>query len=105
MPLSDRLYLWLASGPTPDCDEILAGALPHAEPPWDARILRVLLERDHDASWGGLIGALDRLPAEVRTAVFANRDKLCAGIATALKARLPSQRLNALAAFAECREA
>lgn len=99
MPLADTLYEWLRQGPTPDCDEILAAGIEHAAPPWDARIVRVLLERGHPASWAGLICALDRLPAEIRKSIFSDEAKLTIGIDHALKSRSAAARLNALAAF------
>jgi hypothetical protein len=101
MPLADRLYRWLASGPTPDCDEILAAGITHAESPWSEQITRVLLARGHTASWAALIGVLDRTPTDIRAAVLADREKLAAGIVAAMKSPAPAVRINALAAFAE----
>ncbi|MFQ5807957.1 MAG: hypothetical protein ACE5I3_16045, partial [Phycisphaerae bacterium] len=65
MRLVDRLYDWLSQGPTPDCDRIFAAALPHAEPAWSERIVRILLKRGQEASWAALIGRYDQLAPEI----------------------------------------
>jgi len=99
MPLIDRLYEWFAQGPMPDCDYIFAAALPHAEPVWADRMIRVLLQRGHDASWAALIGQYDRLTPEIRALLHQQSEHLTAGIALALKSPLAETRANALRAL------
>ncbi len=99
MPLVDRLYDWLLQGPTPGADRILAAALPHAEPEWAGRMTAVLLQRGGDASWRALIGQYDRLAPEICALLDQPNEHMQAGIAMALRARAPEQRINALRAL------
>ena len=73
MGLADKLYDWLAQGPTPVCDRTLAAALAHAEPSYFDRIVQVLLKRAALASPASMLlspanlaaaaeGALRRTP-------------------------------------------
>jgi hypothetical protein len=97
----DELYAWLARGPTPDCDQILAAALEHAEPPYFERIVTHLLERGNDASWVGLIAQYPRLAPEARQRLGADPERMRAGLARAVRAGSTRCRLSALAALAE----
>ncbi len=97
----DRFYQWLAQAPTPDADQILACALPEAESVWADRITRVLLQRNGEQSWAGLIGRYERLPRDVREHLRSDPPKMYAAISLAMRARLPAARAGALAALSE----
>ena len=99
MRLVDRLYDWLSQGPAPDCDQVFATALPHAEPEWSERIIRILLMRGQGASWAALIGHYDRLTPEVQALLHYQPDNMQAGIARAAKSSSPTSRANALRAL------
>lgn len=99
MRLVDRLYDWISLGPTPDCDQILAAALTHAEPAWSERIIRVLLGRGHSASWAALIGRYSALAPDIRDQLHERPDRMQTGIALALKSFSPDVRVNALHAL------
>lgn len=95
----DKLYDWLAGDPAPDCDRILAGALARAEQPYFERITALLLERENDVGWAGLISHFTRLTPEEHDRLGANDELMRKGIARALKAGSREARRNALAAF------
>ncbi|GMU83384.1 MAG: hypothetical protein AMXMBFR47_32540 [Planctomycetota bacterium] len=97
--LALRFYDWLQSGPTPDCDEILAAGLEAADGPWFERIIGVLLQRGHEASWAALIGVLDRLPAEARAQLEAAPERIVNALARALKSPAAEARVQALRVF------
>jgi hypothetical protein len=99
MELVDKLYDWLAKGPTPECDRTLAAALTHAEPPYFDRIARVLLKRAHEVSWAGLIGHYSRLSPATRRELLANDELTQAGITTMMRSGSSQTRCNALAAL------
>jgi hypothetical protein len=101
MRLIDRLYDWLSLGPTPDCDDIFAAALLHAEPAWSERLVRILLRRGHEASWAALIGRYDRLDPGVRARLQEASERMQAGIALAFRSSAPEARANALLALEE----
>ncbi|HUU96328.1 MAG TPA: hypothetical protein VM487_11355, partial [Phycisphaerae bacterium] len=102
MELADKLYDWLAQGPTPECDRTLAAALAHAEPPYFDRIVQVLLKRAHEVSWAGLIRHYERLSPEMRRELFANDELTRVGIASAVRSGSVEMRCNALAALQDC---
>ncbi len=102
MELADKLYDWLAQGPTPECDRTLAAALAHAEPPYFDRIVQVLLKRAHEVSWAGLIGHYARLSPATRRELLANDKLMQAGIATMVRSGSVEIRRNALAALQDC---
>lgn len=102
MKLVDTVYDWLGSDPSPDVDEVFAAALTHAEPPYDARITSVLLQRGTEAAWAGLIANYDRLPPSVRQQLHAGANLLHAGAAYALRSAATRGRMNALSLLAEC---
>ncbi len=99
MPLVDRLYDWLARGPTPDCDEILGAALERAEPPYFERIVAQLLQRRNAAAWAALAGSYQQLTAEIRQRLGADTNLLRGGLAMALGSPSAAARCNALAAL------
>jgi len=102
MGLADKLYDWLAQGPTPECDRTLAAALEHAEPPYFDRIVQVLLKRAHEASWAGLIGHYGCLLPEIRHQLVTNDELMQAGIAIMVRSGSAEMRCNALAALQDC---
>jgi HEAT repeat protein len=91
----DRLYDWIASEPCQDTDRILAAGLPLAEPPYFDRIVQLLLKRETEPSWAGLISVLDRLPEATQHRVLARLDLVRLGIARAARSPHESARLNA----------
>lgn len=105
MPLIDRFYDWLAAGPAPDCERILSAALEHAEPSWKDRLVRILLQREHNAGWAGLIGQYLDLPQTIRGSLRANEALFLEGIGLALRSAKPAVRENALRALEECASA
>ncbi|MBU0639794.1 MAG: hypothetical protein KKB50_13080 [Planctomycetes bacterium] len=100
MRLASKLYDWLASGSAPQCDQILAAALTHAEPEYFDRIVRHLLERGHEASWAGLIENFEGLSPGVRTQLLARPELVQSGFTRALRASAAEARRNALTVFA-----
>lgn len=99
MPLIENLYAWLATGPTPDCDGILAAALEKAESPWFERMLGILRQRGHAASWAALITIYGRLPAEYQKLLQSDPRLLGEALERALGAPQSTARLNAIQAF------
>ncbi|MFO0839657.1 MAG: hypothetical protein U1D55_14165 [Phycisphaerae bacterium] len=99
MPLVDKLYDWLAAGSDAECDRTLGAALESAEPDFAERIMSILYSRDTDASWAGLVGCYSALPDELLEEMRANRERLRAAIAQAIRLSTPTQRLNALSAY------
>lgn len=99
--LADQLYDWLAEGPSPEMDRILGAALEYAEPPWLDRIMRILLRRNEDASWAGLIGRYETLPSEIREHLRGDLEKLYAAAAIAIRSRSARVRAGALTVLNE----
>ncbi len=97
----DQLYKALAADPDPETDRILAAALPQAEPAYAARIASILLRRERETSWAGLVAHYDRLTLDVQVQVRARPELLQAGMAAALGSSVPGARANALALLAE----
>lgn len=96
MTPADELFEYLATGPTPDCDDIFAAAMPDADGPTFERIVTRLLARGHDASLGALISQFDRLPSDAQSRVRSDPRKLRAGLARALSSPSPAARQHAL---------
>lgn len=99
MLLVEKLHAWLISGPTPDCDQIIAAALENAEPEWFERLLELLAVRAHPTSWAGLIGVYDRLPPDFQTMLATDASKLGEAVEITLKGVSTTCRLNAIKAF------
>lgn len=97
----DRFYRWLADGPTPACDQILAAGLEHAETPYSQRIVEHLLRRGNDAAWAGLVSSYSRLSPEIRERLWVEPQRLRAGLAGALTGPSATARQNALATLVE----
>ena len=96
MPQVEKLYHWLATGPAPDCDQILAAALERAESAWAERIVRVLQQRDTEAAWTVLVGHSEILLAEACAWLRSDPERLEATLGRVLRTRDPNARLNAL---------
>lgn len=99
MALVDRLFRWLADGPTPAADAILGAALVQAEPEYYARLSDLLRQRDTDAAWAGLIGTFERWSAAQRESMREPSAQMRSGLGAALRSSIPTCRVNALAAF------
>jgi hypothetical protein len=99
MLLIEKLHSWLISGPTPDCDQIVAAALENAEPIWFERLLELLAVRAHATSWAGLVGVYERLPPDFQTMLSTDASKLGEAVEIALKGASTDCRLNAIKAF------
>lgn len=97
--LAERFYQWLRSGPTPDCDDLLAAGLPHADGVWREKIVGALLNRGHEASWAALLGAFDQLPPGVQATLDAEPQRIVNALGRALKAAEPAARCSALQVF------
>ncbi|MGE3180872.1 MAG: hypothetical protein AB7N71_04520 [Phycisphaerae bacterium] len=95
MPAVDKLYSWLAQEPTPSAERILASALPLAEDAHFQRIVDILLARQNDASWAGLISQFSRLSAEQQDIVLLETKLVRAGIAAAARWHAAEARENA----------
>ncbi|RMF74081.1 MAG: hypothetical protein D6744_14935 [Planctomycetota bacterium] len=101
MLLVEKLFRWLATGPAPDCDLILADALKRAEPAWSERIVNTLRHRNTEASWAALVGAYEKLPDDVRDWLRDEPERLETAVAQVLRIRDADTRLNALRLLAE----
>lgn len=101
VPQIDKLYEWLAANPSPDCDRILRVALGFAEPAYAERIAEVLARRGTDASRVVLLGHYGALPAQVRSSLCADPDRLREWIAAAFRSGDSSARQNSLLALQE----
>lgn len=101
MALVDKLYGWLANGPTPDADHILSAGLAHAEGAYRTRIIDVLLTRRSPASWGGLVVHWESLEPQTREALHADQALLHLAIGEAMKTGLAGARHGALLALSE----
>lgn len=99
MPLVDNLYAWLATGPSPDCDGIVAAALENAESPWFEQLLALLGKRGHAASWAALITIYGRLPQDYQELLRSNPVLLGEALERALAAPQSAARHNAIQAF------
>ena len=97
----DTLYKSLAADQSPEADQILAAALEHAEPAYAARTTSILLRREHEPGWTGLVANYDRLTAEAQAQVLARPELLRAGMAGALGGASTRARRSALALLAE----
>lgn len=97
-----QLYAWLENGPSPVCEEILSAALPDADAATFERLGDLLLKRETDVAWGGLIGVYDRLTPERQQRVRAGGQRVRNGVARALRAESAEMRLNALAVLDAC---
>jgi hypothetical protein len=97
----ERLYTWLSSGPTPDCDRIFGAALRAAEPEWIPRIADRLLARGNDAACAALIQNFSRLPDAARQAVTADRERLKAGLTLAMRSSSHAARCSAIDVLAQ----
>ena len=97
----DGFYRWLAEGPTPACDQILAAGLEHAEEPYFQRIVEHLLQRGNDAAWVGLVSSYSRLSSEIRERLRAEPERLRVGLAAALTGPSATARHSALSALIE----
>ncbi|TWT46146.1 HEAT repeat protein [Phycisphaerae bacterium RAS1] len=102
MKRAEQLYAWLERGPSPVCDEIISAGLADADGETLERLCELLLTREHDASWAGLIGIYDRLTPERQARVRGGGERVRSGIAQALRAEIAEVRLNALAVLDAC---
>lgn len=91
-------YAWLAQGPAPDVDRLLAVGLRAAEPAYAPHLVACLLERGNEASWAALITAYLDLPDDVRGLLHDDVDRFHAGISLAMRTRDRAARLSAIAA-------
>ncbi len=101
MPNVERLYNWLADEPSAAADRVLAAGLAHAQPRWSDRIIALLLQRNNQAAWNGLVSYYPRLPEEVRAKLRGNTEMFFAGIAAALKSGSAQERGGGLDAYAD----
>ena len=101
MALADRVYEWLASGPTPGSERALGDALRYAEPAYFDRLADCLIQRRTPAAWSALISRYADLSANIRTAIKAEPDLVMAGISTAMKSGDADVRMNALEAYGD----
>jgi HEAT repeat protein len=101
MALADKVYEWLANGPTPGSERALADALRYAEPAYFDRLANCLIGRRTPAAWSALISRYTDLSADIRIAIKAEPDLVMAGISTAMKSGEADVRMNALEAYSD----
>ncbi|MGD8452667.1 MAG: hypothetical protein PVJ57_12685 [Phycisphaerae bacterium] len=94
-----ELYQWLATGPSPVCERILAAGLACAEPAYRQRIVPLLFDRKTEAAWAGLVANYETLTPAEREQLTGDGALLRAGIAAALQRAEPRTRAQALAAL------
>lgn len=99
--LVTKAYEWLASGPEPDCDRVLAAALDHADGPWAARLIALLVRRASDASWAGLMQHYQNLPDATRQLVRQRPDLICGGAPLAVRASRAEVRAGVMSLLAD----
>ena len=95
----DKLYDWLAQGPTPDFDRILGCGLEIGGTDSGQRVIHCLLERGYEASWAALIGQYGLLEPTDRERLHESEERMRAGIALAMRSASHDVRLNALQAM------
>lgn len=79
----------------PDVDRTFVAGLAHAEPPYDAEIVRILLRRKNEIAWSGLVAHYPQLDAAARQELLGQPDLLRAATAAAVTA--PSEEARAAA--------
>ncbi len=104
MPLVDVLYGWLAKDRDPQVDRIFSAALEQAEPPFAARMIKLLFERKSESAWTALVSNQDRLDDDARHQLQREEPLLRAGIAAAARSTSAHARKNALLLLAQSPE-
>ena len=92
----EALYRWLSRERGPDVDRAFVAGLAHAEPPYDAEIVRILLRRPNEIAWGGLVAHYPLLDAATRQQMLGKPELLRAATAAALTAASEDGRAAAL---------
>lgn len=90
--LIDGLLEELRTGPAPEADQVLGAALEHAEPEWFARLVDLLRARDNDHARAALLGCTPRLAPPLARELQADREKLIAALALAVRLSSPAMR-------------
>lgn len=93
--LVDRLYSWLGQGAAPDVDRIFIAALERSEPLWGERIVKVLLARNQEHAWAGVISRYAALPGATRQELRAEPERFRAACAIAMRSANVDTRMNA----------
>ena len=96
----DALYRWLETLPAPRAEEIFAAALEHAEPAYAERIIGLLLTRNTEAAWTGLLANWPRLGRQTQDRLRCQPQRWRAALVLALQTGTPRARCQALSLLA-----
>jgi hypothetical protein len=92
----DRIYGWLNRLASREGDALLAAALERAEPDYAERLAALLLARQTDTAWAGLVSNYERLETPTRSALLGNEPLRRAALARALASGVSRTRISTL---------
>ncbi len=97
----DAFYDLLSRDASPVCDQILAAGLELADADYADRIIDMLVRRDSDSSWAGLLANHDRLPLAIRESLGAHPERIKTCLSIAARWQSPEARKNVYEVLAE----
>ena len=101
MSALEKLYDFLLAEPPEQTDRIFAAALLDAEEPYFSELANLLLHRQTEAGYAGLVACKERLNDAHEARLWERVDLVRAGAARAARWSLPAARLHAFRALAE----